>query len=566
MVSSTAQEAKRSRLRPERAAPMARTLVAHERSVAFLCALVAAFVAFGPRVQGGGLTADDWALYADVKFPTALGFHSSLGALGSSAGSRIGAPLYWLASFSLFGSHTRLYTALAALLAVVMAFSIYVLLRELRFTIAESLAMMLLTIAAPAVATVRFWFTPSGSQISLTLFFFGLTLALRAFSTTGKRRTRMHAASWLLYALSACYAEVALSLIGVSILVYLTRARPVASLRRWAFDMIVVVGGYLATLSYVSAEAGFVKLPKSMWGEHARLIGDQALTIFTRMLDPFAGGSRQLELVGLGLVAVASLLLFRSPRTSASFRRSFRRWGFTLFVCLVAVVASYSVFIPAILYYEPLGPGLPSHINIVAAAPLAVGVFAVLMFTRAVIAELLDRLRADSGRFAALLVAAWFAVTFVDGLRDVRNNGRVWAHAAGLDRRVLDALTTDLPQPVHGSTTYTFGEAGAAAPGLPVFFSSFELTNAVKIAYGRGDLAAYPVVTDDDTVNCAPRGITVVSGSSPLNLPSPYGRSYFIDLPTGRQQRIDSMKACTAALSTFHAGPYSAPTTLEWAQ
>src|SRR5205823_2973910 len=109
---------------------------------------------------------DDWAEYADLKFPAALGFHSSLDALAQSAGSRIGAAFYWFASFSLFGGHTRLYSLLAAFLAVVMAFSIFVLLRELRFSVTESLAMMLLTIAAPIVATVRFWFTPSGSQIS----------------------------------------------------------------------------------------------------------------------------------------------------------------------------------------------------------------------------------------------------------------------------------------------------------------------------------------------------------------------------------------------------------------
>ena len=104
-----------------------------------------------------------------------------------------------------------------------MALSIYVLLRELQFTITQSLAMMVLTIAAPSVATVRFWFTPSGSQISLTLFFYGLTLALRAFSATGNNRSRLHIASWSLYLLSAVYAEVALPLIGVCILVYLTR-------------------------------------------------------------------------------------------------------------------------------------------------------------------------------------------------------------------------------------------------------------------------------------------------------------------------------------------------------
>jgi hypothetical protein len=566
MIARPAQTSLPSRRWLSRNSALTRFLVNHELSLAFIGALVTAAVAFEPRIRGGGLAADDWAVYADVKFPAALGFHSSLAALLNSAGSRVGASLYWLVSFSLFGGHTRLYPLLAALLSVVMAFSIYVLLRELRFSIAQSLAMMLLTIAAPAVETVRFWFTPSGSQISLTLFFLGLTLALRAFSVNGKSRLRLHAASWSLYVLSACYAEVALPLIGVCVLVYLTRAPLTRSLRRWAFDLIIVIVGYLATSSFVNSTAGFVKLPRSMWGEHARLLGDQALTIFTRMLGQSTDGTRLPVLFVLGALAVAGLLLTRSRRTSAVIRRGLQRWAFAFFVSLVAIVACYTTYIPAMLYYEPLGPGLPGHIDIVIAAPLAVGVFAVLMFAWLVIAELLDRLRPNSGRFALVVVTTWFAVIFVNGIRDVRHNGHIWAAAGDRDLHVLHVLTTDLSHPVHDSTVYTFGEAGTAAAGLPVFFSSFELKNAIKIAYNRGDISAYPVVEDDDTVNCAPQGITAVSGSSPLNSPSPYGKSYFFEVTTGSYKRIDSKAACTAALSMFHQGPYASGPTLEWSQ
>jgi hypothetical protein len=336
---------------------LARILVNHERPLAFITALVTAAVAFEPRIRGGGFAADDWAEYADVKFPTVLGFHSSLDALLKSAGSRVGASLYWFASFSLFGGHTRFYPLLAALLAVVMAFSIYVLLRELRFSIAESLAMMLLTIALPILATVRFWFTPSGSQLSLALFFFGLTLALRAFSATGINRSRLHVASWSLYVLSALYAEVALPLMAVCVLVYLTRARLVTSLRRWAFDLIVVVGCYLGTLSFVNSTAGFNKLPRSMWGEHARLLGDQALTIFTRAVTQSAEGTRLPVLVVLAVLAVAGLLLARSRASSPATLRGLHRWGLAFGVSLLAIVVAYATYVPAMLYYEPLGPG-----------------------------------------------------------------------------------------------------------------------------------------------------------------------------------------------------------------
>jgi hypothetical protein len=548
---------------------MVQRTATHERLLAFICALVTALVAFEPRIRGGGLAADDWAEYADLKFPTALGFHSSLGALQKSAGSRIGASVYWFTSFSLFGNHTRLYSLLAVLLAVVMAFSIFVLLRELRFSIAQSLGIMLLTIVAPILATVRFWFTPSGSQISLALFFFGLTLALRAFSAHDNSRVRLHIASWSLYVLSAVYAEVALPLMGLGILVYLTRAPLARALRRWACDLSIVVIGYLATSSFVKSTAGFSKLPRSMWGEHARLLGEQVLTMFTRMtLGQSADDSHTLVFIVVAVLAVIGLLLSRNRSTSVAIRSELQRWAFTFFVSIVAIIACYSTYVPAMLYYEPLGPGLPGHINITAAAPLAAGVFAVLMFARTVIAELLRRLQPNYnvGRFATILVVVWFAVIFVNGIRDVRSDGRIWAQAGRRDLHILHVLTTDLPHPLHGSTVYTFGEAGTIAVGLPIFYSSFELTNAVKVAYARGDVSAYPVVTEDDTVNCAAQGITVVTGASPLNVPSPYGRSYFFNVPTGSYQRIDSQAACTAALMTFRPGPYAASPSLPWSQ
>jgi hypothetical protein len=563
MIAPPAQALSPWTQRLSQASPVTRALVAHERALAILCALGTAIIAFEPRIRGGGLIADDWTLYSDVKFPSANGYHTALAALANSAGSRIGASLYWLASISLFGGHTRLYLALAALLAVIMAFSVYMLLRELHFSILPSLAVAVLTIAAPSVETVRFWFTPSGSQISLALFFFGLTLALRAFSSTGARSRRLHAASWGLYVLSAAYAEVALPLMGVCVLVYLTRARVAASLRRWGCDLVIVVVGYLGASSFVTTTKGFVKLPHSMWAEHARLLGDQALTIFTRMLGPFSEGARNWELLALGLLAGVGLVV-GCTRASEASRRELVRWAFAFLVSAVAILAAYTTYVPAMLYYEPLGPGLATHINIVIAAPLAVGVFSVLMFARVVVAELLAGLRPRTVPLATALVAVWFAVIFANGIGGVRNDGHIWAVSGSRGEALLRVLTSDLRDPVHGSTVYTFEEAGTVAPGLPVFFSNFELTNAAKVAYHRGDVSAYPVVVEDDVLHCGPRSITVDAGNVALNLPSPYGRSYFFDVSAGKYAQIDSLAACNTTLSDFHPGPYSSGTTLKW--
>lgn len=547
-----------------RVSALSRTITAHERSVAFVSALIVAAIAFEPRIRAGGLLSDDWALNVAVKFPAVNGFANSWAALMSSAGSRVGAVPYWLASFTLFGDHTRLYIAMAALLAVIMAFSIFLLLRELRFSIAQSLAMMILTIAAPSVETVRFWFTPSGSQLCLALFFFGLTLALRAFAAPTGKRIRLHAASWGLYLASAVYAEVALPLIAVCILVYLTRAGVGASLRRWALDMIIVVGGYLAALSYVSSNNGFGSPPTSIWGEHARQLGDQALTIFTRMLGPFSDSARSIELIGLGILALAGFIVWMRRGTSPGSRSELKRWAFAFSICLAAIVAVYATYVPASLFYDPLAPGLANRINIATAAPLAIGVVAVLMFARVVIAEILGGLMPYSRQFSVALVAAWFAVIAVVGVSDVRHDAHIWSLAALRNYDELRVLTKDLPSPAPDSTVYAFGEAGTVVLGLPIFLSPWELRSAVKIAYRREDISAYPVVTGYDSLSCGSNGIMAGSGAAVV-APSPYGKSYFFDVPSGRHERIDSESACTAGLSRFHPGPYSA-TTLEWSQ
>ena len=76
---------------------------------------------------------------------------------------------------------------------------------------------------------------------------------------------------------------------------------------------------------------------------------------------------------------------------------------------------------------------------------------------------------------AVVVPFAWFVVSPYDGARDVRGDAHVWAVAASHDYHELHVITSTLPHPVPTPRSHAFGEAGTAAPGLPVFFSSFEL-------------------------------------------------------------------------------------------
>jgi hypothetical protein len=527
-------------------------------------ALGTAAIAFEPRIKISGFNADDWALYATVKFPQIAGSSSVLGALEHAGGSRVGHMFYWLVGFSLFGAHARLYTVTEAALAVCLAFCVYLLLRELRFSIVGSLAMMALTLVAPSVETMRFWFTVGGLQIPLSLFCLGLMFGMRAFAAPPGRRLRLHAASWGLYLASAIYAETALPLIVAGGLVYLTRTRLISSLRRWAADMVIVVCCYIGTLVFVSTTAGFSGIPASMWSEHANLIAAQALTIFTKSLGPLSSANRTLGLVGVGALIAACLVLWRRGNIDAGARLELQRWGFALLVGAVAITLVYAVFVPAMLYYEPLGFGLATHINAATAIPLAVCIFSVLMLTRIVCIALLAGVIPRVAMLMTAAVVAWFGVIFVESIEGVRNDAHIWALASSRGYHVLNVLTADLPRPVHGSTVYTFGEAGTVAIGMPIFYTSWEQTSAVKVAYDRPDISSYPIVANGMQAGCTPQGVTVSLAGTAVNTPSAYGYSYFLDIPTRHFVLVKSASACAAELSRFKAGPYSDAAPLEW--
>ena len=232
-----------------------------------------------------------------------------------------------------------------------------------------------------------------------------------------------------------------------------------------------MIVGYLATNSFVSEHQGFQRLPSSMWLEHARLLADQALSIFTTMLAPVTK-DRNAVLAGLAVLALASVFVWvRSPREDPV-RSELRRWSYALLVCSVAIVGVYATYVPAMLYHRAPRPrschpyqhphrGCPGRrrVRCPDARPRGVDESPSAAAT------------GGSRRMAVVVPFAWFVVVAVDGARDVRGDAHVWAVAASHDYHELHVITSTLPHPVANSTVYAFGEAGTAAPGLPVFFS-----------------------------------------------------------------------------------------------
>jgi hypothetical protein len=540
--------------------------VSWETGAALALAVVLSLVLFEPHIAHGGFQSDDWANFALDKFPAISGHSTAMGALVQSAGSRVGAALYWAVAFALFTHHVKAYLLLAALLAAVMAAAIYALVRELGFTRLQALAVMVITIVAPSVDTVRFWFTPSGSQLCLTLFFVGLILALKAFDAPTRAARRLHAASLILYIGSAAYAEIALPFMALAAVLYFPRAGFKRATKRWLCDMVIVIAGYFAVNAFIHSLGPSLRLPASEWPEHLRLIADQTLTIFTSTLAPFVG-SRTAVLLGLAAIAVAGALIWRLPHTTAAGRDALRRWAITSGLAAVAVIAPLMIYVPGMLYYEPLAPGLGNHINVPTAASLAVLIVAIIMFTMTAVTELGRGVVSAHPRLgtypAVALALVWLGAVAVDGARAVRNNEKIWNAASAWQIQILAAIKHSIRTPVHNATFLTFEAPGAVAPGMPTFYSSFELEGAVKVLFNRSDLNGYPVISGVSSVTCLPAGVQVESGGV-VESTSPYGRTYFVDVAGTRSLLVTSERSCRTQLPSFPPGPF-AVSLLSWA-
>jgi hypothetical protein len=538
-----------------------------EIGAALALAVVVSLWVFQTHILHGGFQSDDWGNFALDKFPALTGHSTAFGALAASAGSRIGGAVFWLAAFGLFTHHVKAYLLLAALLAALMAAAVYALVRELGFSRLQALAVMILTIVAPSVDTVRFWFTTSGSQLCLTLFFVGLILALRAFAAPPPLARRLHVASLVFYVASAAYAEIALPLMALAGLVYLTRAGFVQAAKRWLCDMVIVIAGFLAVNAFITTLGASLRLPASQWPEHLRLIADEALTIFTTTLAPFIG-SRTAVLLGLAAIAAAGALAWRLPHTTATGRAALRRWAITSGIAGVAVIVPLLIYVPAFFYYEPLQPGLGNHINSPTAAPLAVLIVAIIMFAATTVTELGRGLFSARPKLVTYPVVAlallWFGAVAVDGVRAVRNNANIWNAASAQQIGILAAIKYSIRTPVHNATFLTFHAPASVAPGMPTFYSPWEEESAVKVFLNRVDVHAYPVVAGLYSATCRPAGVQVTINGVVVSH-SPYGHTYFVDVPANRGVLVASERACLTQLPRYPPGPLGATPFLSWA-
>lgn len=517
------------------------------REVVAIAGLLTGFgiAVYHEHVLNGGFHADDWAFASIVRHGG--GPLDIYEVLRGSVGFRPLGILFLYVRFRLFGDHTKWHLAFAVILVVLLCVAVYVFLRALRIERIHAAAIAVLALVCPYADSTRLWATGSGANTAIALWLFGVVVALHGLSIADRRRSiGLHGIAVGLYLASLLQYEVAYVAICGSGLLYLTRAGWRRALPRSLADIAVAS----TAIGVIVANSGVPHTDS--YTRHARLLWDGGLRILTSVALPY-GTPRTVTVLGLLIVvalagaAVAQLL----PRSSLE-RRVLIRWLAVAAGGALLAAAGYAMFTGAIDYYHPLGPGLANRTNAIASLGFIATVYAV-----AVIAGTLLFRGLPAGRYlAAGTAAAAAAFLFVGYYDRLEASAAVWDRTYDHEVVVLRTLQERVPNPPPSATIFTFGHPTVSEnPGIPIFLSPWELRSAVQVIYDDPSITAYPSVPGARVI-CTTRGagLTVY----PPAYRDQYGEVLFVDIPTGRVDRVRNLRECLSAAPAFQPGPAQA--------
>ena len=520
-----------------------RRIVTERRSAtpASVAAIAACLVALGfavnaSHVSHGGFYSDDWSRAAAFRFGGYVTLAADLWR-DVVPGRPVHAFLTPL-PHALFGLEPRWHLAAAIVLAVSASVAFFVFLRALGIPLQHAAALSALALLFPWSGTARLWSTVSINNIALVAYFLGTTAALSAFSALGRRRRVYDLAASVLYLVSVLTYEVAATAILCSGVLYRSRSSWRGLRSRWFRD---------AALIFVSLGASFVATSRVRYvGSSADRITDvprfvrEDVSIFASSFLPRSAVStlaQVLVLVATSAIVAAAILRARNA-SEALIRRWLAYWG----LGAAGVALAHLVFLGTSL--SPLDPRISDRINMFAAFGFVVAAYSTLGLVVLLLAP-----RARAGGAAILLAAAMiFGVTWI---QRTRAEIRGYDDAPALQRDVLARLGSTLRGYERGATVVTFGYPAYAAPGVPVFAHSWDLSGALRLEWNDPAVEAFPVYR---------RGVVCGADAiSSLQLddapPARYGRTIFVDLVDGRAIRVRSREECRRALLTFRPGP-----------
>lgn len=510
-------------------------------AAAFLTAVGAA--AFGWFVANGGFYSDDWATAAIYRFATAPHYwHAVLRESHLAGGRPILAALHPL-PYALFGLHPALHIAFGVALVIATCCCFYAVLRLLGLTSLAAVAIAVLALLFPWADSMELWPTASLNTVAVLFFFAGLIVALAGLDRVGARGVLVHCVAAALYLCSILTYEVAGAAAVLVGALYLGRTRLRRALQFWAIDVVTVLAGLVYSLLRTSSvrhvgslHARVSDLPHMT--RDAIALGESALLPFGRRTDVVH------VLIGAVVLVAVSLLVLRALR---GVHDPSLMWLVFAAGALLAIAAAYFMFLGSTLH--PLDTATSTRMNVFARFAYALLVYAIVAAAVHWVAP-----TRRVGEIATLALAALIAVGYAVHLgRDESS----WAKAARLQHDVLTAINTRLPRLDAGAAVVTFDFPALVDPGAPVFYATWDFPSALQLERHDKRLNAVPIY-ETVQLHCHSRQFVVRLPGSRGTATARYGTFFFLDVPTGRTQRIGNAGACRSALQHFRPGPYVA--------
>lgn len=486
---------------------------------------------------------DDWTLRAELHF---TGFGSTLNHLvGQDVRRPIGA-LYLATVYAMISSHVKLLLILSAAMRFLLVATLYGVLRELRFARLAAVAIAALTLLFPEADSTWLWAGASQLTFAVVCVLLGCLLNLRAVSERElSRRAPLRAIGIALIAAGILTYELVIPTGLASGTLYFMQTGPRRALREWGIDAlslgIVIVVFTFHAVPLLRGSDSHEIISFDQMREHTHIIFSQSATLLTKSLLPYGTPRNSTVLVMLSalimLAFLASYML--SPGNEA--RRTLLRWLVVMATGVLLIGLGYIFLVPASVYYVPLQFGIGNRVNDIAAIGYALVVYAAAALVGTLAFRELPRSRLLIGTLTAFITV----VIGVGYTRHIDTDEAAWHQSIVLQSGILTTLRTHISPPPHGTSVITLDAPVEAAPGVTVFYASWDLNAAVQLLWDDPTLRAYPMAPDLH-ITCTAAHLLIGAGGSSPSWQATYPAD-IVDVAAGTVFSVNGAPACTKA-------------------
>jgi hypothetical protein len=449
-----------------------------------------------PYIFGLGFYSDDWAFLAAMSGAVEQGLGDLYANLNHNPNlqARPVQIIQMILLYKVFGLEPLGYHLVNTFLLVAATVLMHLSLRRLQFPAPVTFAVALMFALSPAYSTNRFWFASFGYILMMALYFLSLYADLRALHwVRGSVDWRWKAVALAALAVCGLGYEVATPLLAGNLLLLASiglRRRPSGApvLRPGTATMffgssILVLGIVLAfkvvTAIGVGSSGGMLRHLFRLGGSatvvHLGSYGI-ALPSTTRWAAQEANTPVALAAIAIGILTAVYVALLchahgRAPRSADGLRM--------LTFGVLALVLGYAIFL-ATPRFSATSTGLVNRIHVGGAVGVA---FLVV----AAVSLLASRSRWSSrGPTVFAVCVGLLAMSFTLTIGAIST---YWIEAYRDQQAILGRIEVALPDIPPGATIILAGQCPYRGPAV-VFESSWDLSSALSLRYGDGEIAA----------------------------------------------------------------------------